>query len=222
MIIFVKYPVKGMVKNRLSNTIGADQAATIYRMFVMDLLARLSNLNVPLVIGFHPDDAGERFRQWLGDQYDYVPQRGRDLGERMRNSFEQAFKNGFKRVILIGSDIPDVPIDFINHAFHSLSTSDAAIGPSFDGGYYLIGFRSNGFIPEIFDGMIWGTETVLKDTLDILRDKGSRVHMLPSWRDIDTLPDLKDLIMRNQDTAFRHSQTMDYLLSHDPFIEKKG
>jgi rSAM/selenodomain-associated transferase 1 len=111
----------------------------------------------------------------------------------MRNAFIEAFEMGFRRVVLIGSDIPDLPLDFIEEAFTSLKKKDAVIGPAFDGGYYLIGFRGRTFSPMVFDGMAWGTKTVFEKTMTVLRKLNRRVHTLAERRDIDTIEDLTHL-----------------------------
>ena len=129
----------------------------------------------------------------LGPEYRYLPQRGRDLGERMKNGFLDTFTRGFEKVVLIGSDIPDLPLSFVEEAFTSLSEMDAVIGPSFDGGYYLIGFTKGAFLPRVFEGIAWGTEKVFKSTIQILTDEKRKLYVLPRWRDIDTIEDLKDL-----------------------------
>ena len=89
------------------------------------------------------------------------------------------------------------------------------IGPSFDGGYYLIGFRHDTFLPEAFDGICWSTETVFSETLTIVKNAGRRLYILPRWNDIDTCNDLEDLIERNQNTDFRRSMTFSYLSTCD-------
>ena len=220
ILLFVKYPEKGMVKKRLSEEIGADASVALYKNFVLDLLASVKGLSIPLWICFYPEDHSEKFSLWLGAQYRFIPQKGKDLGERMKNAFSHAFYHGFRKVILIGSDIPDLPNDFIDSAFLSLATSDAVIGPSHDGGYYLIGFGSDLFVPEIFEGITWGSNTVLQETLEILRLKGKKVHSLPEWGDVDTLSDLRDLQKRNQNTFFSHSGTMAYISAHKHIIRE--
>jgi glycosyltransferase A (GT-A) superfamily protein (DUF2064 family) len=111
----------------------------------------------------------------------------------MKNSFVEAFKMGSKRVVLIGSDIPDLPLEFIEEAFSSLKKEDAVIGPAYDGGYYLIGFKEKTFSPKAFDGMAWGTETVFNETMKVLKGLRQKIHTLPYQKDIDTIEDLKHL-----------------------------
>ncbi len=97
----------------------------------------------------------------------------------------------FKRVVLIGSDIPDLSLEFIEEAFTSLQEKDAVIGPSLDGGYYLIGFKKETFSPRVFEGIRWSTESVFEKTLEVLEREGLTVHTLQPLRDIDTVGDLR-------------------------------
>jgi rSAM/selenodomain-associated transferase 1 len=127
----------------------------------------------------------------MGRDYLYMPQQGVDLGERMKNGFTEAFDSGFKRVLLIGSDIPGLPLEFIEEAFASLKEKDAVIGPSLDGGYYLIGFRDEKFSPQVFKGILWSTERVFEETMKILEREGLTIHTLKPLRDIDTIDDLR-------------------------------
>jgi len=105
----------------------------------------------------------------------------------------EAFAIGFKRVVLIGSDIPDLSLEFIEEAFHSLQEKDAVIGPSLDGGYYLIGFKDKSFSPQVFKGIPWSTERVFDETMKIFKQGSLAVHTLQPLRDIDTIGDLQNL-----------------------------
>jgi len=211
ILIFVKLPEKGSVKTRLAKDLGHDFVQTLYRNFVLDLLETLAKVKWPIIIYFHPPESKAAVSRWLGGSYLYVPQNGSDLGERMKNAFKDVFERGFSRAVIIGSDIPDLKISILDMAFNSLHANDMVIGPSADGGYYLIGFRHNSFLPEVFKGISWGTDTVLKDTLKILREKNYKAHFLPELRDVDTIEDLKALYERNKDTAFADSRTMKFI-----------
>ncbi len=116
------------------------------------------------------------------------------LGERMKNGFLEAFNMGAKRVVLIGSDIPDLSLELTEEAFTSLEENDVVLGPSYDGGYYLIGFTHHTFSPHVFEGIPWSTETVFEKTLRILNQAGQRIHILKHLRDIDTVEDLKHIV----------------------------
>jgi rSAM/selenodomain-associated transferase 1 len=116
---------------------------------------------------------------------------GENLGERMKNGFLEAFSMNFKRVVLIGSDIPDLPLEFIEEAFTSLLEKDAVIGPSTDGGYYLIGFKDKSFSPRVFEGIPWSTKRVFEETMNVSKQEELLVHTLQPLTEIDTIEDLR-------------------------------
>ncbi|MHC4474917.1 MAG: TIGR04282 family arsenosugar biosynthesis glycosyltransferase [Planctomycetota bacterium] len=211
LIFFVKYPVSGTVKTRLCARLGSETVVGLYKNFVLDILLTLRELDLPLRIFFYPDSAGPELARWVGEQYSYVPQRGWDLGQRMRNAFEDVFDEGFDAAILIGSDLPDLPRQFLELAADVLETHDAVIGPSSDGGYYLIGFTEEALLPEAFERISWSTDGVFDQTVSILNKGKRRTHLLPRWHDVDTFEDLKSLWLRNQKTTFSKSRTFWFL-----------
>lgn len=193
LLFFIKDPEKGKVKTRLASTVGGEMAMRLYKRFLLETLATLNKGTFLFYLCFYPADALEELRGWLGEEYLYIPQRGEDLGERMKNGITEALAMNFKRVVLIGSDIPGLPLEFIEEAFQSLEEKDAVIGPSLDGGYYLIGFKDKKFSPRAFKGIPWSTERVFEETMKILKREGLTVHTLQPRRDIDTIEDLKSL-----------------------------
>ena len=196
VILFVKYPTPGRVKTRLAKQLGQKRAAEIYENFVVDILAVLEKLNVNLKIFFSPADTQQRFQSWLGKEYSYTAQAGGDLGQKMKNAFQCVFADGFSRAVIIGSDSPDLPADFLDSSFTALDSHDAVIGPAADGGYYLIGFSGESFLPEAFDRICWSTDSVFWQTIDTLKKHRRKVHLLPQWYDVDTFEDLKSLQRR--------------------------
>jgi rSAM/selenodomain-associated transferase 1 len=193
LLFFVKNPEKGKVKSRLAAVIGGDSAVRLYKNLVAQMLSTLEKGTFSLYICFFPKNAQKSTKNWLGTEYRYIPQNGKDLGERMRNGFIGAFQMGFKRVVLIGSDIPDLPLGFIREAFASLKKKDVVIGPAYDGGYYLIGFKDKTFSPQVFERIAWGTQNVFDETIKKLKRFRRAVHTLPYQRDIDTAEDLNYL-----------------------------
>jgi rSAM/selenodomain-associated transferase 1 len=193
LLFFVKNPEAGKVKTRLASVIGDQMAVNLYKRFVLQMLATLNKGTFLFYICFHSGDDLNDLQKWLGEHYLYTPQIGENLGERMKNAFIEAFSMNFRRVVLIGSDIPRLPLEFIEEAFQSLEKKDAVIGPSFDGGYYLIGFRDRTFLPRAFEKMPWSTSRVFEETMKKLKREGTTVHTLPPRRDIDTIEDLKSL-----------------------------
>jgi uncharacterized protein len=213
LIVFVKSPEKEGVKSRLAATVGEQKARRLYRCFVEDLLEALDKRNYGLKIFFYPPNDHPVLSRWLGGDRAYEPQIGEDLGQRMKNAFEACFADGFETAILIGSDSPDMTREIIDKGFVALTSYDAVIGPSLDGGYYLIGFKSETFLPDLFTDIPWSKGGVLKSTLAIADRKGLRVSLLPPWRDIDTHEDLKALIERHRHTSFARSRTVRCALS---------
>jgi len=211
ILFFVKYPQAGSVKKRLAVELGAEVAAQLYRCFVEDALHILQRCGCHILICFYPPRFQDDMPAWLGFRYQYLPQRGLDLGQRMKSSFFDAFALGFEYTIAVGSDIPDLPSDFIRDARASLKSYDVVLGPAGDGGYYLIGFRRDAFLPEAFEGPRWGTDTVFAETRAILGNKKLALYTLPYWNDVDSTADLKELYERNRHATHHCSKTMSYL-----------
>jgi len=191
LLFFIKDPGKGRVKTRLASAIGDKMAVKLYRRFLLEMLFTLNRGTFLFYLCYSPENSLDNLKDWLGDHYLYMSQGGENLGEKMKNGFVEAFSMSFKRVVLIGSDIPDLPLEFIEEAFTSLREKDVVIGPSFDGGYYLIGFKDKTFSPRVFDGIHWSTESVFEKTLKVLTQEGLTVHTLQPLRDIDTVEDLR-------------------------------
>lgn len=164
-----------------------------------------------VVICFYPPQALKEATAWLGRDHDYLPQQGNDLGQRMENAFDRIFQKGFRQVLLLGTDLPDLPGSIIDEAFESLYKNDAVIGPAVDGGYYLIGFNLHSFLPEVFDKMPWGSDSVFQKTVTVLGSNRSRIHVLPPWHDIDTYQDLEFFIKRHAAQGSTASNTAAYL-----------
>jgi rSAM/selenodomain-associated transferase 1 len=213
ILFFVKDPVKGAVKSRLAAELDETIAVELYGNFILDMLATLSKCEAQCLICVYPESTLEKVKKWLEPKYHYLPQEGKDLGERMKNGFIEAFIMKFEHVILIGSDIPDLPLSIVKEAFRMFETHDAVVGPAHDGGYYLIGFRNDTFVPEVFDTMQWGGKSVLRSTLNRLNKRKCRVRRLPAWHDVDTLADIILLLQRNKSTVGSCPKTISYLSS---------
>jgi rSAM/selenodomain-associated transferase 1 len=213
VLLFIKAPFKGRVKSRLAAAVGEEAALELYKNFILDIVDALSTSGYPFRICFYPPDAEEAITTWLVG-HPAAPQDGNDLGERMELAFKKLFSEGFTSAILIGSDIPDLTPAVFHEAFESLNENDAVIGPAADGGYYLIGFNQRSFLPRIFRGIPWSTETVFRETMGILKESSLRVHLVPQWKDVDTLEDLKAFFERNRYSGFDGSRTMTYLMKN--------
>ena len=207
VLLFIKSPEKGKVKSRLAKAIGEDAALDVYKCLAFNTLEGLKDGNYLFRLCFYPPESGEIIKSWLGDSFYYAPQQGRDLGERMWSAFVQAFSDGIEKVLLVGSDIPDLSISLINEAFKALDSSDSVIGPAHDGGYYLIGFNKTSFLPDIFQGIEWSTDSVFRQTMKVLGKSGLSVHVLRVLNDVDTFDDLLLLLKskgKNETTERTH------------------
>jgi rSAM/selenodomain-associated transferase 1 len=211
IIIFIKYPELGKVKSRLAPAVDEEIILDIYKSFVFDLIETLKEGSFSFKIAFYPPEAKTKFQSWLSNEFIYQAQEGNDLGEKMKNAFLASFAQDFENVLLIGSDSPDLNYDIFTSSFKSLEDHDAVIGPTFDGGYYLIGFSKKSFLAEIFMGIEWSTETVFQKTMEIFKKHNYKISILQKWHDIDTYQDLIVLYQRNQDTRFFKSETMAFL-----------
>jgi hypothetical protein len=136
----------------------------------------------------------------------------------MENAFKEVFLEGFNEVLVIGTDIPDLTPSLIDIAIKALKGSDAVIGPCYDGGYYLIGFKKKTFLSDTFKGIQWSTERVFKDTMVVFTKKGYKVHVLPKLRDIDRIEDLRDFYKRSKKPRCNYSKTLFYLSSIEKIL----
>jgi len=211
VVLFARYPERGKIKSRLATVYDPDFIAGLYQNFVDDLIDMLRGSDLPFLIAFHPPEKEEEMKRLFGGEIAYIPQEGSDLGERMKNAFIRCFSKGFDSVVIIGSDIPDLPQEIPEAALRALENHDVSIGPAGDGGYYLVGFRKETFTPSVFEGITWGTDTVLEETAKILKEKNRSLYLLPKWNDIDRPDDLKGFVRRNQGARTSQSRTMSYL-----------
>lgn len=210
VIVFIKASEKGRVKTRLAKGVGDAAALELYRCFVTDVLDMVQSTPWALRVYYYPENAYDPVRTWLGDDLDLFPQKGLTLGDKMENALADTFAAGYERAVLIGSDLPDLPSGIIDTAFTGLEQCSAAIGPSLDGGYYLIGFTAKGFTPRIFHGIPWSTNQVFDLTLSRFKDLQVSHYTLPVWQDIDTQEDLNSLTLDPSGKTAVH--TTDYLL----------
>ena len=189
--IFAKHPQPGRVKTRLAATIGDEPACRLYRAFVETLLARFAGVADRRVLVFSPPERRAEFEPLAGQSWQLAEQSAGDLGQRMRRHFEDAFDDGASRVVLLGSDSPTLPVEYVERAFDLLKEVPVVLGPSDDGGYYLIG--AAGRVPLIFDDIAWSSEGVWEQTIRRLRALGRDFRELPSWYDVDDEDDLRRL-----------------------------
>ena len=211
LILFLRYPERGAVKTRLAGMLGAELTYKLYQCFLADLSVMVREVRAEKVIVYEgPQEAVFPDFSGIG----LIRQRGSDMGDRMFCALSDVFVRGFERCVLIGSDSPDLPGEIIDKAFESLETNGAVIGPTFDGGYYLIGFSRNILSGQVFENIRWSTERVFPETMQRFRDNDISVHVLPRVRDMDTLEDIQALLKEYSQKDFGQSKTIRFLKEH--------
>lgn len=216
--IFAKYWEKGKVKTRLAKAIGVSSATEIYLRFLRLSLKIANNSACEKILAYSPRERELEFRK-LAPDWRLMPQVESDLGTRMQDFFERTFVGARlnssnvaaesesspipvsqtctqgadpHRIVLIGSDTPLLPVSYVETAFEQLEEHDVVLGPSSDGGYYLIGAREQ--TPEIFQGVDWSSDRVLDQTITKLQQGNYSYGLLAEYADVDELPDLVGLI----------------------------
>lgn len=222
LLVFLKEPIPGKVKTRLAKDVGEDTAALYYKAIVEVLLKQLRGLeNCRIRFCFTPDDAEEAIRFWLlpemgatssdtkglyvapvftskqldHQEIDFRAQGQGDLGERVNNAFTEGFTDGYSSIIVIGSDCPACGARWLNTAFPQLESkpsSEGIIGPSHDGGYYLLGLKSPA--PFLFEDISWSCKHVLAATHTAAKNNQFTLTQLPPLGDVDHLDDWNALL----------------------------
>lgn len=198
LIIFTRYPKPGTTKTRLIAALGAEGAANIQSQMTKITITKAKKLSNMMSLLVEVRFAGgnlQLMKNWLRDDLEldlkYQEQGTGDLGERITRAFESAFNQGVKSVVVIGTDCPSLTHEIMLEAFTKLTKSDVIIGPATDGGYYLIGLKK--IIPELFQGINWGTSEVLSKTVAIAQNLNLAIDYLPELSDIDRPEDLEKL-----------------------------
>ena len=199
LVIFAKAPIPGQVKTRLCPPLTHDEAATLHGSFVLDTLERtkaaVTRLKLPFdrYLACTPSSTLVFFKIMEERQgVKLIDQEGEDLGTRMHRAFEILFKHGYHHVLIVGTDVPSLPLSYYQQALELLAKHDLVLGPALDGGYYLIGLNQSA--PALFENMPWSTDRVLPLTRAKADSLGLRMAFLPEWRDIDRMEDLQALI----------------------------
>jgi len=183
LIVFVRNPAKGRVKKRLAASVGEEAALQIYQQLLEGLAAVLREVEVQQEV--HYSDFIPEQDLWGGKEKRL--QEGEGLGERMAGAFQKGFQEGYRQIVLIGSDLPYLSPQDLQAAFSALDKHDYVLGPAEDGGYYLIGMKS--LNSKLFRNKSWGSSSVLQETLEEL--KNDSLFLLEERRDLDTYEDLK-------------------------------
>lgn len=193
IIVMAKIPVAGNVKTRLESVLSADECAALADAFLRDTLAKCMGLSDAVILAYSPADLGSRAASYIERNAEIIPQKDGDLGERMTAAFDFALAEPDTAVVMIGTDSPQIPRSRISEAFDALAgDADIVLGPSEDGGIYLIGLRK--FASELFEDVSWSTATVFDEIRANAAKSGfSLPYLLDRDFDVDTPADLERL-----------------------------
>ena len=194
LIIFAKVPEAGKVKTRLAVDVGDEKALEVYHALLKHTRTQVLPLAQDKIIYYTPhivtDDA------WEGDHFQKAIQPDGDLGSRMLHAFEQGFAQGYTRICIIGTDCFDLATEHLQQAFQALRDNNVVLGPSQDGGYYLLGMDQP--YAELFNNKTWSTESVADETRADVQAHTLSLYELPILNDIDTIHDLKQSALWDQ------------------------
>ena len=188
LVIFVRNPISGQVKTRLAKDIGDDKALAIYLRLLQHTLEITRKLSFRKFV-YYADEVSD-YDLWSVPGYTKRQQRGKDLGEKKSNSFKDLYDQGFKRIIIIGSDCLQLQTKTLEEAVSLLDSNAAVLGPARDGGYYLLGL--NKLYPDLFVNKPWSTDQVFAKTIDNFINQGISYALLEELSDIDDATDLEE------------------------------
>lgn len=186
-----KAPLPAQVKTRMIPSLDPLTVSNLYYNFLLDKIEQVKNIKAQAFIAYTPETEFDFFRSIAPPGFDLINQVGSDLGERLANISRSLFGHGFKKVLILDSDTPNLPVEYIEKGLEQLDNSDVVIGPCEDGGYYLIGLRASQ--PHLFRDIPWSTSRVTELTVNKAQSSGLIVSLLEKWYDIDTPEDLKRL-----------------------------
>lgn len=191
LILFTRVPIPGATKTRLMPFLTGEECAQIHSCFVKDIYEKAKNVQADIFVFYTPKDEKHLLKQLLGEDAIYLPQHGTDLGEKMKNAIGVTLRLGYEKVILIGTDIPQIHPETLNNAFDNLDEKDIVIHPTFDGGYYLIGMKKE--YDSIWKIERYGTNTVIYDTLQHMKAEKLSTSVGQMYYDVDDKEDLLHL-----------------------------
>ena len=187
LAVFLKVPRLGTVKTRLAAEIGQRQALRLYRLMAGRALTAADEADLETTVWFTPADAIAEMRFWLGERWTLRPQASGDLGARLAVA-EQSVERG-RGWLAIGADCPGLDAELLRVASAVVALGEVALGPTLDGGYYLIGGRTP--LPPVFADIPWSTSDVLAETRARLVRAAVPWRELPPLRDVDTAEDAR-------------------------------
>lgn len=217
IIVMAKVPLPGLAKTRLCPPLSLADAASLAMCFVQDVVESALRVNPHVILAYTPADGRAILEPVLPAGLQWLQQQGDDLDERLLAAIAYAYDRGFAPIIVLGTDSPTLPPALIEEAFKALSTgsADVVLGPTVDGGYYLVGVRQPE--PKIFHDISWSSPATFEQTARNVRQLNLKLLTLEQWYDVDTFADLKSLhdeLLRHPIARERAPQTYRWLNSH--------
>jgi rSAM/selenodomain-associated transferase 1 len=205
IIIMAKVPIPGTVKTRLQSILSPAQCAALATAFLQDTLEKSVKICKDIILAYSPDNQRELLENLITPGSVLLPQKGENLGERMSDALNFAFRNN-SAVVMIGTDSPTFPAEYLARAFAVLEkNAEIVLGKSKDGGFYLIGLRRS--MPNILEKITWSTPRVFEEITGNIKSSGiEKLHLLPEHYDVDTPEDFR--ILKKEIFADRHSQKL--------------
>jgi rSAM/selenodomain-associated transferase 1 len=191
LICFTRPPVPGRTKTRLMPCLSGESCAALHTAFLRDIAAVCGRVDADLYVAFAPEGDWRVLEEIFPAALDMFPQTGEGLGERMHEALSRVLALGYEGCVLIGSDLPELTADHLTAAFAALEEADATLGPTADGGYYLVGLKKPCY--ALFAGQAYGCASVYENTLAAVRAAGLRFRPAPPCRDVDVPEDLRRL-----------------------------
>ena len=214
VIIMAKVPSAGNVKTRLQPVLAFEECAALSEAFLQDAVSKAKAVCEKVILAYTPPSEINSLKKILPPENLFVEQTGNDLGEKMFNAFEFAFEQKSDAVVMIGTDSPTLPMDFIEQAFGFLDTnSDAILGKTEDGGFYLIGLRV--LRREIFENVAWSSEKTFEQIFENIERLNLHLREVPAWYDVDEPEDFEQLkkeFQINKNARRRAPKTFEWLL----------
>lgn len=196
IIIMAKVPLAGTVKTRLQSFLSPEECAALAAAFLTDTENKAKTVCSKTIIAFSPPDKRAELENLLQYKHAFIEQTGADLGERMFNAFDFVFDKNLDAVVMIGTDSPTFPSEFIAKAFEYLEKTDAVLGKTADGGFYLIGLRR--LYKKIFQNVEWSSAQTFEQTKRNITKLNFNLREIPAWFDIDEPEDLRKLFTEFQ------------------------
>ena len=209
LILMSRIPIAGKTKTRLIGNLSPQQVANLHYCFLQDIALELEFLfpTTDLFVNYGHEGKLDNIKDIFDKKFFFLPQKGDSLGEKMANAFQILFAKGYKKILLMGADCLQCTHQELEQAFDCLQSNDIVLGPTIDGGYYLVGLKRF-YALLFFDNILWGTPKVFLQTMQKINDK--KVFFLAKKRDIDTPQDLQ-FFFKKEKNRNRNKNTLKYL-----------